>query len=163
SIEKLRNLTTDLQLIDGVRGLISIFSARQPPEKGRTPAPLFPEQIPDGAAYNKLVARVMTNEIIRGKLLSEDGELTLIVLALEPSMAESGQSSSVIAEISKTTNEGLAGSGLKAELSGVPVMQNEIRKAVERDRLIYNTAGFAAGCIIAILFFRRVSFMIVAA
>jgi uncharacterized protein len=163
SIEKLRNLTTDLQLIDGVRGLISIFSARQPPEKGRTPAPLFPEQIPDGAAYNKLVARVMTNEIIRGKLLSEDGELTLIVLALEPSMAESGQSNSVIAEISKTTNEGLAGSGLKAELSGVPVMQNEIRKAVERDRVIYNTAGFVAGCIIAILFFRRVSFMIVAA
>jgi hypothetical protein len=32
-------------------------------------------------------------------------------------------------------------------------MQNEIRKAVERDRLFYNTAGFVAGCIIAILFF----------
>jgi hypothetical protein len=60
-IEKLRDLATDLQLIDGARGLISIFSARQPPEKGRTPAPLFPEQIPEGAAYKKLVARVMTN------------------------------------------------------------------------------------------------------
>ena len=42
-------------------------------------------------------------------------------------------------------------------------MQLEIRNAVERDRLLYNAIGFAAGCLIAILFFRRVSFMIVAA
>ena len=42
-------------------------------------------------------------------------------------------------------------------------MQLEIRNAVERDRLVYNTIGFLAGCLIAIIFFRRVSFMIVAA
>ena len=42
-------------------------------------------------------------------------------------------------------------------------MQLEIRNAVERDRIVYNTIGFAAGCLIAILFFRRVSFMIIAA
>ncbi len=59
--------------------------------------------------------------------------------------------------------EDLAGADLTAELSGVPVMQLEIRNAVERDRLVYNTIGFLAGCLIAILFFRRVSFMIVAA
>src|SRR5215831_6188442 len=29
SLEKLRNLVTDLQLIDGTRGIISLFSARQ--------------------------------------------------------------------------------------------------------------------------------------
>jgi predicted RND superfamily exporter protein len=42
-------------------------------------------------------------------------------------------------------------------------MQLEIRNAVERDGLIYNVAGILAGCLIAILFFRKVSFMIVAA
>ena len=42
-------------------------------------------------------------------------------------------------------------------------MQLEIRNAVERDRLIYNAIGFVAGCLIAIVFFRRVSFMIIAA
>ena len=49
------------------------------------------------------------------------------------------------------------------ELSGVPVMQLAIRDAVERDRLLYNTIGFVGGCLIAILFFRRISFMIIAA
>src|SRR5207342_276587 len=46
---------------------------------------------------------------------------------------------------------------------GVPVMQLEIRNAVERDGLIYNISGILAGCLIAIAFFRKISFMIVAA
>jgi uncharacterized protein len=105
----------------------------------------------------------MGNKIIRGKLLSEDGELALMVLALDPSVAESNMLSDTVSEIRKSMSEDLAGTGLKAELSGVPVMQLEIRNAVERDRLVYNVAGFTAGCLIAILFFRRVSFMVIAA
>ena len=42
SLEKLRDLVIDLQLIDGTRGVISLFSARQPPENGQIPAALFP-------------------------------------------------------------------------------------------------------------------------
>src|SRR6476469_4939430 len=57
----------------------------------------------------------------------------------------------------------LAGSGLNALLSGVPVMQLEIRNAVKRDGLTYNILGILAGCIIAIIFFRKISFMVVAA
>ena len=164
SIEKLRDLVTDLQLIEGVRGLISLFSARQPPEAGQLPAPLFPEELPQGAAYDVLVQKVLTNEIIRGKLLSEDGELALIVLALDPEVAASNKlNDSGRAKSARRIAEDLRGSELKGELSGVPVMQLEIRNAVERDRLIYNAAGFIAGCVIAILFFRRVSFMITAA
>jgi len=69
----------------------------------------------------------------------------------------------VIGELRKTINDDLAGTQLTAQLSGVPVMQLEIRNAVERDRLLYNAFGFAAGCLIAIVFFRRLSFMIIGA
>jgi uncharacterized protein len=163
SLEKLRNFVTDVQLIDGTRGLISLFSAREPPQGGQLPAALFPEPLPQGAEYDKLVERVKSNEIIRGKLLSDDGTLALIVLALEPELVGSGKLGETIAEIRKTAAEELGWTSLRVQLSGVPVMQLEIRNAVERDRLIYNTVGFAAGCIIAMAFFRRVSFMIVAA
>jgi predicted RND superfamily exporter protein len=163
SVEKLRDLVTDLQLIDSVRGLISLFSARQPPEQGKLPAPLFPEELPTGAEYDALVQRVLHNEIIRGKLLSEDGSLALIVLALDPKIVGGKGLNTTVGEIRKTMQEDLAGTGLTAQLSGVPVMQLEIRNAVERDRLLYNTVGFAAGCLIAIAFFRRISFMIIAA
>ncbi len=95
--------------------------------------------------------------------MSEDGQLALIVLSLKPEVAETNGLDGVVQEIRKTVNEELKGSGLRVELSGVPVMQLEIRKAVERDRLTYNAIGFAVGCLIAILFFRRLSFMIIAA
>lgn len=162
-LEKLRDLVTDLQLIDGTRGIISLFSARQPPEAGRLPAPLFPETLPEGKEYEAFIQRVRANEVIRGKLLSEDGTLALIVLALDPAIVGNKGLNATIAEVRKVMAEDLEGTGLNSSLSGVPVMQLEIRNAVERDGLTYNIAGILAGCIIAIIFFRRISFMIVAA
>jgi predicted RND superfamily exporter protein len=163
SIEKLRDMVTDLQLVDGTRALISIFSAREKPAQGTVPAALFPEDLPEGAAYDQLIDRVKTNEIIRGKLLSADDTLTLIVLALDPKIVGSSKLNEVVANIRKVMVDDMAGTGLTVQLSGVPIMQLEIRNAVERDRLVYNAIGFAAGCLIAILFFRRFSFMVVAA
>jgi predicted RND superfamily exporter protein len=162
-LEQIRNLVTDLHFVEGMQGLISLFSAREAPEAGQIPPPLFPEELPEGAAYDALIKRVKENEIIRGKLLSEDGELALVVVSLDQAVVESTGLRNVVAEIQKTVDEDLQGSGLKAQLSGAPVMQLEIRNAVERDRLIYNAIGFIAGCAIAVLFFRRVSFMLMAA
>ena len=161
-LDHLRGLVTDLQLVDGTTGIISLFSARQAPEPGHTvPPALFPEPLPEGAAYDDLIARVRSNDIIAGKLLSEDGQLALVVLSLDPRNA--GHYETTIGDIRKAVHDDLEGTDLQGELSGVPVMQLEIRNAVERDRVLYNAVGFAAGCLIAILFFRRVSFMVVAA
>ena len=164
NVEKIRTLVTDLQLIEGERSILSMFSARQPPEPGQTiPPPLFPEPLPEGQAYGDVVAKIRANELIDGKLLSADGTLALVVLALDPDVANSSKSGAIVAEIRRTMAEDLAGSDLKGELAGVPVMQLEIHDSVERDRVTYNLIGFIAGCLIAILFFRRVSFMLVAA
>ncbi|MFH0297123.1 MMPL family transporter [Bradyrhizobium sp. 31Argb] len=163
NLEKLRDMVTDLQLVEGVRGLISLFSARQAPEPGKLPAALFPNELPEGAAYDKFVETVKSNEIIRGKLLSEDGTLALVVLSLDPEVVSSNKLSTAVGEIRKVMADDLSGSGLNAQLSGVPVMQLEIRNAVERDGLTYNVLGILAGCVIAIIFFRKISFMVVAA
>src|SRR6266850_2424876 len=151
NLEKLRDLVTDLQLVEGTRGLISLFSARQAPAPGKLPAALFPSELPQGADYDKFIETVKTNEIIRGKLLSEDGTLALIVLSLDPSIVGNSGLKKTITDIRKIMTDDLAGTGLTKELSGVPVMQLEIRNAVERDGLIYNIAGILAGCLLAIL------------
>ena len=145
NLEKLRDLVTDLQLVDGTRGLISLFSARQAPAPGKLPAALFPSELPEGADYDKFIETVKSNEIIRGKLLSEDGTLALIVLSLEPDIVASSKLGSTVGELRKLMADDLAGSGLNAELSGVPVMQLEIRNAVKRDGLTYNILGILAG------------------
>jgi len=163
SIEALRNLATDLQLVDGVRGIVSLFSARTAPLDGALPGPLFPDTLPEGPAYAQLVQTVETNEIIKDKLLSANGQLTLMVLALEPDRVESRQLARLIQELNGLVGTDLSSTTLKTELTGVPVMQLEIRNAIEHDRLVYNAAGLLVGCLIAIAFFRRLSFMLMAA
>src|SRR6185312_15400843 len=91
NLEKLRDFVTDLQLVEGTRGLVSLFSARQAPAPGKLPAALFPQDLPEGAEYDRFIETVKTNEIIRGKLLSEDGTLALIVLSLEPDVVGSNK------------------------------------------------------------------------
>jgi predicted RND superfamily exporter protein len=163
SVEKLRSLVTDVQLIEGTRGVLSMFSARQPVPEGGLPEPLLPNPLPEGSAYDALVERVKGNEIIRGKLLSDDGRLAVAILSLESSAVDGGKLESMVNDIRRTAEEDLQGTGLAAELTGVPVMQLEIRHALERDRVLYNAVGFALGCAIAGLFFRRLSLMLVAA
>jgi len=161
-IGALRQLATDLQLVDGDNGLISIFSARQPAPHGGLPEPVFPEELPEGAAFDALVTKLRDNDLIKGKLLAEDGTLTLIVMSLDPQATRGGRLATVVADIRKTLAEDLEGTGLRGQLSGVPIMQLQIRQAVERDRVDYNAVGFALGCLVAILFFRRLSFLVIA-
>src|ERR1700743_2956760 len=51
NLEKLRDLVTDLQLVDGTRGLISLFSARQAPAPGKFPPRAFPKEPPRGSCH----------------------------------------------------------------------------------------------------------------
>src|ERR1700757_1505542 len=163
NLEKLRDFVTDLQLVEGTRGLVSLFSARQSPAPGKLPAALFPSELPEGAAYDKFIETVKANEIIRGKLLSDDGTLALIVLSLEPEVVASSKLTKTIGDIRKLAKDDMGTTGLSVQLSGVPVMQLEIRNAVERDGLTYNILGILAGCLIALIFFRKFSVMTVAA
>ncbi|MCS3728218.1 efflux RND transporter permease subunit [Bradyrhizobium betae] len=163
NLEKLRDFVTDMQLVEGTRGLVSLFSARQAPAPGKLPAALFPSELPEGAAYDKFIETVKNNEIIRGKLLSEDGTLALIVLSLDPEVVASNKLTKTVGDIRALMKEDLSDTGLNVQLSGVPVMQLEIRNAVERDGLTYNILGILAGCVIAIIFFRKISFMVAAA
>src|SRR6202012_3011311 len=101
NLEKLRDFITDLQLVDGTRGLVSLFSERQAPAPGKLPAALFPAELPEGAAYDQFIETVKNNEIIRGKLLSEDGTLALIVLSLEPKVVSSNRLGKTVGDIRK--------------------------------------------------------------
>lgn len=157
-----RNFILELQFVPATKGLISMFSAREPPDASGYPQPLFPEEIPEGEDFARLLERVKENGIIKGRLMSDDGELSLVVIALDKEQIESAGLKDVIGQISQTGREQLAGTGLTASLSGVPVYQLEIRNAVQQDRLLYNGLGFLLGAAICVIFLRRAAFTIIA-
>ncbi len=163
-IEAFRRAVIDLQLADGVDGLVSMLSARGKPDETGYAPPIVPDELPeDAGAYDGIIAALKANEIVTGKFLSDDGELALAVLALDrQAVAEQG-AKQVIANINETLAKELRPVGLKSHLTGAPVMQLEIRNAVERDQIVYNGLGLLFGATIAVIFFRRVSLMLLAA
>ena len=155
--------TSELQLADGVSGLVSMLSARGKPDANGYAAPIVPDELPDDAGLPAIIDALKSNDIVKGKFLSEDGELALIVLSLDRAVVAEQTPKVVIGAIKEAAEQELKPHGLSVKLSGAPVMQLEIRNAVERDQLLYNGLGLLFGAIIAAVFFRRVSLMLVAA
>jgi uncharacterized protein len=163
-LETFANLTTELQLVDGVSGLVSMLSARGKPDATGYAAPIVPDELPeDGPAFDAMIDALKTNDIVKGKFLSDDGQLAMIIIALDREVVREKTSRVVIGEINKSVHDILSGSGLTAKMTGAPVMQLEIRNAVERDQILYNGLGLLFGALIAVVFFRRLSLMLVAA
>ena len=163
-LEAFAGLTTELQLVDGVSGLVSMLSARTKPDASGYAAPLVPDELPeDGPAYDAMIATLKANDIVKGKFLSDDGELAMIIIALDRQVVAEKTAKVVIGEINAAIGEQLKDTGLVAKITGAPVMQLEIRNAVERDQILYNGLGLLFGAVIAVIFFRRVSLMLVAA
>ena len=163
-METVRDLHLELKFIDAIDGVVSIFSMRGAPDDQGYAPPIFPAEMPRGGEFDALAKRVNDHPLIGGKLLSypdEQGQLTLLIISLKPSVIEKFGRSQTITEIKQTTADILRPAGLGSQLVGVPVMQQEIRDAILRDRLIYNTSGFFVGLLISLTFFRRLKLVMI--
>ena len=87
-IKAFSDATMELQLVDGVGGLVSMLSARGKPDATGYAPPVVPDELPEGASFAALIAQLKSNDIVKGKFLSDDGELALIVLALDRQVVE---------------------------------------------------------------------------
>ncbi|MGQ0456737.1 MAG: efflux RND transporter permease subunit [Hyphomicrobium sp.] len=162
-VDALSRAAKELQLADGVGGIVSMLSARSKPDASGYAVPIVPDELPEGAAFDAVIAALKSNDIVKGKFLSDDGELALIVLSLDREAVAELTAKTVIGGIKSAAEAELEPAGLSVKLAGAPVMQLEIRNAVERDQLVYNGLGLLFGAAIAAIFFRRFSLMLVAA
>lgn len=162
-LEAFRQAIVDLQLGEGVDGVVSMLSARGKPDAKGYAAPIVPDDLPDGPEYDAIVEAMRSNEIVAGKFLSADGELAMAVIALDRKVVAEQGAKEIIGAIKDTVAKEVGPLGLKAHLTGAPVMQLEIRNAVERDQILYNGLGLLFGAIIAAIFFKRISLMLLAA
>jgi predicted RND superfamily exporter protein len=162
-LEAFRQAMIDLQLLDGIDGLISMLSARGAPDATGYAAPIVPDDLPDGAQYDAVIKTLRSNEIVSGKFLSDDGTLALAVVALDRKVVQKEGAKTIIGAIRDTVASDVGPAGLKSHLTGAPVMQLEIRNAVERDQILYNGLGLLFGATIAVIFFKRLSLMLLAA
>src|SRR3990172_12120438 len=70
-LEAFRNVAVELQLTDGVGGIVSMMSARGKPDESGYAPPVVPDDLPEaGAEYDAVIASLKSNDIVKGKFLS---------------------------------------------------------------------------------------------
>ena len=70
-IEAFRNAVIELQLTDGVGGLVSMLSARGMPDATGYAPPVMPDDLPeDDTAYKDVIRKLAENDIVKGKFLA---------------------------------------------------------------------------------------------
>ncbi len=167
-LDAIRNVHQELEFADSVDGALSVFSMRgSPNEEGYAP-PLIPHDIPKYNEGFELVEKaIKEHPLVYGKMFSKpDGDgkqIALVVLSIKPEIKASKDMSKAMDEVREAASLALEGfKEIDVEVAGIPVMRQEIKQAIKRDRLIFNTIGFIVGFAISLAFFRRPTLVFIA-
>ena len=162
NLESLRMLHLDLGLVEGVNYALSMFTARKPPVGDNTPEPLFPLEIDGNVDVEKLKSAAQSHPIVANKLLSKDGDLCLIVVALKDRDISVEALTGVMDEIRTLVDEDVDTSRFDVTFTGASVMRVEIIEALSRDQRVFGITGMMIGLFLCWLFFRELSYVAIA-
>jgi hypothetical protein len=164
-LEQIRDLHFDLQLAEGVTGVTSIFTLRAPPTpKGHLPS-LFPDDLPDGADLEALLAKVQSNPLVPGRLLSPasaEGQLLVLIVALNQDVLEKQGLEAGTQGVRQTVAEARADTGLKIGMTGVALMKLKIFTSTQSEAFLFMVLGTLVGALICLLFFRDLRLFVIA-
>ena len=158
---KLRDFQFELEFIDGVKSVTSAFSLREAPDANGD-APLVINNA-DAGLNPALQDRIRAHPLYGNKLLSTDGTAMIFVLTPVEAMAPLSTTRDLRVTIEKTVGSVLAGTDLKATVTGFPVLRLDIVDILIRDQLVLNIAGVIVGIVMGLIVFRSVLAMVMTA
>lgn len=154
-LESLRDLHLELRFVEGVRDVLSMFAARRLPTGTAVDSLVFPNDLSSVEDIEALKAEVGQHPLIKNKLLSSDSSLVLFVVALDGEQSGLAEVETLVGRILSSADGALKGSGLKASLTGFPVMRVEIIGALKRDQMVFIGAGFGLAVLLSWLLLAR--------
>jgi predicted RND superfamily exporter protein len=165
-LEALRTLRDKLLKIDGVTGVLSMFTAVTAPEdEDAEPQPVFPEDLSKLQGNAEARKEITNHPLIKGKLLNEDWNIAVFALTLEQlAQNTEGQAAerALVAEIGKTTKDTLAGTNVTARLTGLAVIRDEILSGLSSDQQMFGLVAVGLGIIVCWIFLRSIPLIIIA-
>ncbi len=161
NLEHLRDLHLELSFANGVRDVVSMFSARHPPDDKGGAEPLFPPEITQKDLPEAKKA-ILEHPLVAGKLLSPDANTTLFVIAMEP-YPDIDDLRVVAGELRDVTESMLEGTDMTVQYSGLSYLRLEIVSSLMADQMTFISVGFLIVLLISWLFFHSITYVCVAA
>jgi predicted RND superfamily exporter protein len=161
--EAIRTIHLESQLLDQVRSVTSIFSLREPPAGDETPPTVLPEVLPQGEDFKTLIAKVLADPMVPARLLyvGEKGGLAIAVATLKSEIVGEAGLVPAVRALEETARTFAEPAGIKASLTGIPVMKTEIIVASSRDRVVFPVLGFLTGMAVCYIFFRNWRYVVI--
>jgi len=149
---KLQQLQFELQFVDGVDNVFSLFALRDPPDANGD-ATLVVDDVSAGLTP-ALAEAIRSHPLMGSKLLAPNGQAMLYVVTPAERKAPLDTVRVLKAEMEKTAASVLEGSGLAVTVTGFPAMRAGIIDILIRDQLRLNLAGVVVGFLVSLVIFR---------
>lgn len=162
ALNGLRALHLDLGLEDEVKYVLSPFSARKPPDAQGNAESIFPTEINAQSDMDALAKRVSEHPLAAGKLISKDGKMAMVVIALTDKKRGVGELTKMLTLVNNTASDALKDTGLRFSPTGLAAMKVEIIGALIRDQSRFALAGLVLGLGLCWFFFRRWAYVAMA-
>ena len=152
--EQLRDFHLDLNLVDGVEGVYSLFSASElDPKTGEIVSPV-PERVSNGTDVAALVKAAAAKSQLVAQMTNVDKNAALI--EVETNLGELGPQGSepkpVLALMSRI--RAVAPPGFTVDFAGFPLMRADAVDALISDQIMLTILGIGLATLIALLIFR---------
>ena len=161
NFQKLQDFQLELQLLDGVDNVYSLFALREPPDANGDAAPLVNDA--SAGLTPELLKRIRAHPVLGDRLISADG--TAMVFTVTPSepKAPLEVARKLTNEITTTAKDALDGTDMKVTVTGFPVIRYSIADIVRHDQVALNIVGALIGTVMSLIVFRSFVASILAA
>ncbi len=161
NFQKLQDFQLELQLLDGVDNVYSLFALRQAPDANGDAGPLVSDV--SAGLTPELLKRIRAHPVLGNRLVSADGTAMAFTVTPSEPKAPLSVARKIVNEIQAAAKDTLAGSDMKATITGFPVIRYSIADIVRHDQVSLEIIGALIGTIMSLIVFRSIVASILAA
>ena len=161
NFQKLQDFQLELQLLDGVDNVFSLFALRTAPDANGNSTPL----VTDAAAglTPDLIKRIRAHPMLGNRLIAADGTAMAFTVTPSEPKAPLSVARRIVSEIQATARDALGGTDMKVTVTGFPVVRYSIADIVRHDQVSLEIIGALIGTIMSLIVFRSFVASILAA
>ncbi len=162
-LEAIRALHLEMQFIDGVVGVSSIFSARtRADENGNTPT-VLPGNLPPEADIPALLDKVYAHPLVGDLMLSKDLTTSMMIISFAHREGGLDGVEKSLNDVRQLTDLVGPAAGLEVIQTGGMAIRYDVLKSLNRDVHLLNLTGAILGIFICFVFFRNMALVAIAA
>jgi uncharacterized protein len=155
-IERLREAVEAIASLPGIDSVSSIFDVRGPRRVGRLLLPLVPATDLSPERVDRAGQQALEHPLVGGHMLSADGRTMLVIVRLKGSKLSVREIDEALRPLRAILRERLAEVGIRARLTGVPLVRSEVVRSIQRDQIVFDLLALAMCASAAVFLFRRV-------